>query len=342
MSEEARDDIRSMMEDTIKELEGKEPSVVEAAAKLEPTAKEEPAKDQPVTKEEVKEPVKEEGKETSTEEVVKEPVKEEPLLKEDKAPSAWAPAAREKWADIPQEIRQEILKREETSAQGVRRLQEETAPMRQFVEQLMPVIKEAVDNGKHAASYINQVMASERALRNPDQNQRFAALLQIADTYGIPLREVINESVGREVLTRPQQQAKQELHPEVKRELEASRQYREQQEQQAAQREINDFKSKNEFFDDVAPLMANLLEADKNMTMQQAYDQAIWAVPAVRAVLLERQGKEQKKNSLQDRQNAAAAASVKGSEEIVVKTKDEGGSLTDDLRASIAELSGRS
>lgn len=340
MTEETRDDIRSIMEDAVKEHEGKEETIVETAAKLEPEKKE-PVKEE--VKEETKEP------EGDKEEGTKEPSKEEgskeadPLLTQDKAPSGWAPAVREQWATIPAEVRAEILRREEASAQGVRKLNEEVAPMRGFVQQLEPFIKEAFENGQNPGGYIGQVMASERALRNPDQNQRFQALLNIADQYGIPLREVINESVGREVLTKAQPQTSQ-LPPEVAQELAESRKWREQSAEDAVKREIAQFKVGKEFFDDVAPLMGDLMANGSAKDLTDAYEQAIWANPSTRQVLLQRQGTEKQKNDFSDRQKAAADAGVTGKETIAVKTKKDDNSessIEDDIRETIAAMSGR-
>jgi len=336
------DSIREDMEATIRELEGKEETVVETAAKLEPEVKD----PEPVV-EEGKEPEAKEPEEEGKEPEAKEPVEEEktdPLLVQDKAPSGWTPKVREQWATIPKDVRDEILRREDASAQGVRKLQEETAPMRGFVQQLDPFIKEAINNGANPAQYIGNVMAAERALRAPSQDDRFAALLNIADQYGIPLREVINASVGREVLQKaaPSQPS---VPPEIQRELEESRKWREQQSMESTNREIAAFKSGKEFFDDVAPYMANLMEAGAATTLQDAYDQAIWAVPTVREVLLGRQGKTNATNDLKEKQKAAAAAGIKSNDTIGVKTKKKDGedesSLADDIREAFAAQAGR-
>src|SRR6187401_549618 len=64
------------------------------------------------------------------------PTEGERILKEDKAPRGWTPAAREKWGTIPPDIREEILRREEASAVGVRQLQERYAPVEGFMQSM--------------------------------------------------------------------------------------------------------------------------------------------------------------------------------------------------------------
>lgn len=334
------DELRDMLAETIKEAEGKTDSVVDTAAKLEPEVKEPEVKD-PVEKKEPeaevpekKEPPVEEGDDKTDKESPA-----EPLLAQDKAPAGWTPKVREMWATVPKEVRDEIIRREDASAQGVRKLQAEVEPMRGFVQQLDPFIKEAVQSGANPGQYIGQVMASEKALRNPDENARFEALLAIADNYRIPLREIINASVGREVIAaRPA--AAQQVPEEVQRELQAQREWRAQQEQQSLINEIETFKKGAEFFEDARPVMANLITANPNMTLQEAYDQAIWASPAIREVLLARQSK--KTDPIADKQKEALKASG-GNEEIHVRTRAKGeeSTLEDDLRESIVAMSGR-
>lgn len=334
------DELRELLEASVKEAENKPESVIETAAKLEPEVKEPEVKEPEAQKPEVKDP---EGEKQTAEEP-KKPEEgteqaQKPLLASDKAPSGWAPAVREKWATIPEDVRAEIIRREEASALGVRKLQQEVEPMRGFVQQLNPFIQEAAQNGQNPGQYIGQVMASEKALRNPDQNARFEALLQIADSYNIPLREVINASIGREVIAaRPQQQP--QVPDTVARELEANRRWRQQQEEQATLKLIEDFKKDNEFFDDVSPFMANMIQAEPSLSLKEAYERAIWAHAPTREVILSRQKKDQE---LKGKQAAAASASAKSSEEVHVRTrgKNEESTLDDDLRESIVALSGR-
>ena len=274
----------------------------------------------------------------------KEEVKE-PLLNQDKAPSGWGPKARERWSEIPEDLRGEILRREEASAKGVRQLQEEVAPMRSFVQTLSPFINEAVQNAQNPAEYIGRVMVTERVLRTGSPDQKFEALLGIADQYGLPLREIINKSVGEEVLKTPSQQQYQ-LPPEVQRELQEARQWRESQTQRSGEDELAKFiKTGPEFFEDVRNDMANLIEARIATDLQDAYDKACKLHPEISVILADRQGKKGKDDALKANQKRAAQSSVKSDESLGGKGKvdksDKETSTEDDIRAAIAGLSGR-
>lgn len=314
MSEELQDEVRAAMEE-VTQKEDEAPSVgtteVEAAAKLEPT--------QP---EKAPEPVKAEEA----------PSTEERVLTEDKAPRGWSPAAREKWTTIPEDLRQEILRREDASIQGVRQLQERYQPMENFVRGLGPILQEAQHYGVQADQYINQVMGTERALRTSDVPGRFQAILAIADQYGVPLRDIINESVGQKVL--PPAQPQMQVPPQVMQELEEMRQWRHQFEGQATNSQIKEFAEKNEFFGDVHLKMAGFIDAGSATTLEEAYDQACWATPEIRDVLMKRQ-------QLQGRQSAAAGASARpgATAGISIPGADDGEDLEDTVRAQFARAS---
>lgn len=263
-------------------------------------------------------------------------------LSPEKAPSSWSPKVREKWGELPEDVRAEIIRREEASASGVRKLQEEYAPIHRFAEAMSPFLQEASRMGQDPTGYIANVMVAERQLRHPDQEMRFHALLNIADSYGIPLRQIINRSVGQEILHQPQQQQGQQMHPAVQQELAAMRQWREQQENQTIESQINAFKKDKEFFEDVRDLMADLMDSGVAKDLQDAYDKACWTNPEVREVLRQRELSGTKKDAIKNRQAAAAGASVKasGQADIQVDTDDDD-SIEASVRRAMREASGR-
>lgn len=278
-------------------------SPVEAAAKLEPEApvvESQPAVDAPQT------------------------------LSADRPPSSWTPAAREKWAAIDPDIRNEIIRREEASMNGVRQMQERFAPMQQVMEQLQPVAVEAQQIGTDPVSYVHSLVQSERALRTADMPTKFNELLRIADQYGIPLRDVINKSVGQEVLKAPQQNQMQ-IPPEFQQELAEIRNWRYEQEQQQINYGVKTFGQDKEFFNDVRNVMADLIERGMAADVPSAYDQACWMVPEVRQVMLARQGQPQAQ--VTQRQQAAAAASMPAGGKINVKVDED--SDDDDIGATV-------
>lgn len=344
------DDIRASLEELSKDDTTVEE--VSPAAKEETRERDESGKftKKEEVKDEVKEPVHTPPKEPISEKLPdKQPEQEkEPLLTQDKAPIGWGPKARERWTEIPEDLRAEIVRREDASAQGVRQLHEQFAPAKQFVESLSPFIQEAIQNNTHPAEYIGRVMSAERRLRTGSDQDRFGALVEIAEGYGIPLRQIINEAVGREVVTLPQ---KQQIPEEIQRELEESRRFRAQYEQQQKQQpqqehpEITAFKSKPEhkYFEDVREIMADIMERPGNaqMTLEQAYNEALWHHPEIRSIIME-EGKN--KDSLTDKQKGALGVKRSSSNSAEIKDSNE---FSDDddtattIRKAMAQQMGR-
>jgi hypothetical protein len=260
-------------------------------------------------------------------------------LDHEKAPSSWSPSVREKWKDLPQEVRAEVIRREEASVNGVRKLHEDYAPYRNFADRLTPFIQEATQSGADPAQYIANVMNSERGLRNPDPKQRFEVLLNIAEQYGIPLRDIVNQSAGSEVIA---PRAQPTVDPQVQRELQEMRQFRQETHEAAIRRELEVFSSDKEFFQDVSSIMADFMDSGRAKNLQDAYEQACWVHPDVRKVLIERERTGKKTSDIKDRQKAASGATVRASGAADITVEDESDdSIEAIVRRSMTEASGR-
>jgi len=275
----------------------------------------------------------------------KEPVQQEGW-NADKAPQSWTPKARERWSAIPADIRQEIVRREEASVAGVRQLQEQFAPYRQFADNLAPFINEAMQNRVDPAGYINNVLSAERGLRMGTDEQRFEALVRIADAYNIPLRKALNELAGSEVIPPAPQQM--QLPPEIQRELMEARQFRQQYESQQQQQgeemspELKEFSSKSEFFEDVRLDMADLIEQGLATDLQDAYDQACWRNKGVRELLLERRDKQGKVKEKQQKASGLNHTSTNTAEVDVQTNKDDDDDdIYESVRKSVQALNSR-
>jgi hypothetical protein len=297
-------------DDAGKFVPNKDESEVDAAARLEPAKPGEAGKKVPAEGDAVAPPEGEQQPEGVR------------LLTEDKAPRGWSPAAREKWSTISPDIRAEILRREEASAVGVRQLQERFAPVENFVQGLAPYIQEAQQHGIQAEQYIDSVMRSERVLRSADVPGRFQEILRL---YGVPLRDVINESVGQKILPPAAQTQQAYIPPEVAQELQQMRQWREQQENGTVMANIEAFAQDKEFFEDARLGMALLIENGAVQNLQEAYDAACWAIPGIREVMLQRQG-------VQANQKKASGASIAPSGGLDI---EEGDDKDDDLADTV-------
>jgi hypothetical protein len=210
-------------------------------------------------------------------------------------------------------------------------MQERFAPASQFIDQMRPVAAEAQAAGSDPVSYIQGLAQSERTLRTADLPTKFQELLRIANQYGIPLGDVINQSVGQEIIKKPQRQQMQ-IPQEFQQELQYMRQWRENNERGQAEQVVNQFGADKEFLGDVRNVMADLIERGIAPDLATAYDQACWMVPEVRAVMLQRQTQTASATSITTRQAKATGVSIPASGRVDVPDADD---AADDTSATV-------
>jgi len=193
--------------------------------------------------------------------------------------------------------------------------------------------------GENPNQHLFDVLQQEKTLRAGDLPSKFNALLAMADKYAIPLRDIINASVGQEILTKPGS-APVGIPDEYRREIEDMRSWREQQEQRTVDYEVQSFGTQLEFFNDVRHQMADLLEAGVAPDLQTAYDQAIWANSDVREVLLTRRSGG---TPVSSRQAKAVGAGIKpsGAVKVTLDDDDSEDSIADTLRKAMSATNGR-
>jgi len=257
-------------------------------------------------------------------------------------PSSWTPKAREDWALIPEHLQREITRREENAANGARSLHTTYAPAKELMDNLHPFFEEVVQLGINPIDHVGSLLQTEKALRTADVPTKFNLLMEMADQFGVPLRDIVNQSVGADVIkSKPQAQQQAAAIPdEIRQELAEIRAWRAEQETAVVTSEVEQFGAQNEFFSDVRGVMADIIEKGLAQDLQTAYDMAIWSTPSVREVLLSRTS-QPKSDPVLDRQTRAAKASVKSSGAIDVIVDDENDSIADTLRKQFNLSNGR-
>jgi len=291
-------------------------------------------------KEEPVEPVKEELVEPTKEETA-EPKKDDdaaPMTWDHKRPpSSWTPKAREDWGLIPEHLQKEIIRREENAATGASKLHTTYAPAKALMDNLHPYFDEVVSLGINPVDHVGMLLEAEKTLRTADMPTKFDTLLSMADQFGIPLRDMVNNTFGAEVL-KPVQPA---IPDEIRTELAEIRAWREQQELTVVNAEVEQFGAAAEFFTDVREAMADLIEKGVAPDLQAAYDMAVWSNPEIRDILVSRTN-PQKEDKVAARQLQAAKGSVKSSGVLDVPVDDDTeDSIADTLRKAFNKSSGR-
>lgn len=258
-----------------------------------------------------------------------------------RAPQGWRPEMKEKWGTLPEDVRGEIIRREEASAQGVQRLREHYAPLDELDTMLETHAPYFEQIGRDPGEYFSEVIQIEQTLTLGNPAQKMQTLLDLGEQYGIPLRQVLDSAMGGQLDAVMQQSHQQWRTPptlpaEVQRELQELRQNQQQLVQGQADQQLQVFLSTNRpFFDEVADDMADLIDNGLAKTYEEAYDLAVWRNPQTRARSYAVANGQQQLTAVQQRQQLAAqvvtppSASIQSAPQSNANTSTE-----DDIRAA--------
>ena len=251
--------------------------------------------------------------------------------KVDKAPASWRPEVRENWAQLPENVKAEVARRETE----VQRTLQETAQARQYAESISKAFQpyEAYirAEGANPLQVIDNLMGTAVRLRTatgPELANLMAGMVKQFGTgrFGQNFIEMLDGALAGATPQVDPQQAQiqqviqQQLAP-VQQFMTQFQQAQANQQAQVAQQaasEVEQFLTNVEFGHDVRNEMADIMEVasrrGQNLSMQDAYRQACLLNPAVRSALQTRHKSQQANMQTGAAQRArSAAVSVPGS-----------------------------
>ncbi|MBR8157127.1 hypothetical protein KDX20_22085 [Burkholderia cenocepacia] len=207
-----------------------------------------------------------------------------------KAPQSWNAAERAHWEKIPAEVQAVITRREEEAHRGITKLGQDAAygqKLRDVISPYLPIIRA---EGGDEAGAVRDLLQTAYVLRTANPEQKVQLFRQLAGQFGVDLSAAAQGV--REV--DPELAALRQELTQVRGYLANTEQQQHQQIEASAQQMIDAFAAdpKNEFYEEVKPLMGQLLVAGRAQTMQDAYEQACWATASVRSTLMQRQEAE--------------------------------------------------
>lgn len=230
--------------------------------------------------------------------------------KYDIAPSGWKAAAREKWKDVPPDIKAEIHRREA----NIRDVLQETANQRKFAEDFNQMIRpfepllasQNADPLGATKSFFQT--AAGLVLGTPTQKAQIVS--NIIKEYGVDIGELDNVLSGQmapnsegnpdPALTRMLDERFAPIQNFMGEFAQMRQQYNANQ-QTTMEQELSQFAESHEFFEDVREDMADLLDLassrKKTLSLEDAYERALQLHPDIIKII-------------QERKDAAALASV--------------------------------
>lgn len=252
----------------------------------------------------------------------------------EKAPQSWKPALREKWKELPPEVRAEIDRREKDIQTTLQSTAQERKIASEFAEVIRPYEALLMSEGHTPTTAVKGLLNSAYVLRTGAPEAKAKMLASFFQAYQVDPALVGQYLAGNAPQVDPQTQALQQKIAQLEAQFSQVAQAPAIQQQQAIEKQIADFTSdpKNEFVGDVMNHMAALINAGAASSLQDAYDQACYANPEIRKILTNRQMSVSTKK--------AASSSVAGSPRSTVPANKANGaklSIADSIRAAMGD-----
>lgn len=269
------------------------------------------------------------------------------------APSAWTPKAKMDFDSLPEHIQDEIIKREGDFLKGVAEFKshsEEGRKLQKVLEPYTPLMKA---KGLQAEAVVSDMLNAAYRLSQGTPQDKANFLLEVAQQYGADLQSLItsgnnNNQEGQKTayvgqLENQVAQLQQQIQ-QISGFL--NKQVTDQQKSvyTSAEQSVESFKSEMEngkpkypFFDNVRSDMAVLIEANPQLDLKSAYEQAVWMNPQTREALLLQQQRDASQKAEDERRRHAEEAKKKASLNVQSTQASEFSSQPlSDIRATMA------
>lgn len=257
----------------------------------------------------------------------------------DVAPNTWKKEVAATWATLPPEARAEITRREADFHRGIEGYKQ-AAGFGQAMERVItPHAQTLQALGISADKAIEQLMAGDHKLRYGSPQEKHEYFAQLARNYGIDMAAVqaVEHTPMDPVVAQLQQQV-QQLSGYIQQQQSSGQQ----QEEATLNSEISTFAAdpSHSHFESVKGHMAALLQAGQAKDLPDAYEQAIYANPTTRALVLAQQQADQRADAAKKATAAKTAASVNTRARPSMPVSQPIGSMEDTIRAKLRELQG--
>lgn len=260
-----------------------------------------------------------------------------------KAPDSWNKDMKAKFNELPDWAQAYVNQRESEVTKKLTSQDDERSLGRRVKEMAQPYAHLiAMENASVDAAF-GDYLRTAAILRQGTPQQKIMALQKIAQQFNVPLG--VPPQHGPQLP--PELMRLQQEWDGFKQQQQTEAQQRQLREQAALNDEISAFSAQgHEHFDAVRDTMAALLMNGKAETLQEAYDQAIWAHPDIRSTLIQaqtaqaEQASRAKAQQQVDASRQAAVSVTGGPGSLQPQAQKPSGSLRDQIRANLRAANG--
>jgi len=266
-----------------------------------------------------------------------------PVEEVEPAPVSLSGAIKEKWKDLPADVRQEWSKRENDIHRMMTSHEGELRMGRDMKEVITPYMALIQSEGGTPAGAVRDLLNTAYVLRTGHPQQKAQLLLEVAQQYGVDLSLAAQPQQdidpNMRIIMQEIQQLRQQANPEV-----LKTQLQDEMTRDMVSKEVSEFaaNSSNVHFQTVRSSMGPLMMSGQAKNLQEAYDMACWANPTIRSTLLTAQNEQIRAKQKQEMDaKRKAAASVTGSPDMTSpQNRTPMKSLEDEIRDLYKEQQG--
>ncbi len=253
------------------------------------------------------------------------------------APNTWKKEAQEAWGKADPQIRAEVERREADFHRGIEQYRQ-AANYGQSMERAMQPFAATIQSlGISPDKAVGELMAADHKLRYGTQQQKNEYFAHLAEAYGVDLNNV---SAPEQQYIDPNVQALQNEVQQQRAWIQNQSLLGQQQADASLNSEISKFAADptHSHFESVKGHMAALLQAGQVPDLASAYEQAIYANPTTRALVIAEQQSLARAEASKKAQAAKTAASVNTRSRPSMPVSQPIGSMDDTIRATLRRM----
>ena len=226
----------------------------------------------------------------------------------DKAPNTWKPEVAAKFNALPDDVKAEILRREQDVFAGINQYKIAAEYGHNVHKMLQPYQQRLQENGTNPIEYISALARADNMIASaPTQEQKVQYFRELANMYGITVDHGLFGAEDSTVTA-----LRQELN-QLKSSVNSQLSQAQAREVATIQKSIDEFKAlpEHKHFDVLQHEIAALLQNGIAKDLKDAYERALWANPTTRIAEQTRLQEEKAKADLDLQKKALEEAKKK-------------------------------
>ena len=205
------------------------------------------------------------------------------------APTTWTKEAIEKWATLDPVVQQEVLKREQDMFKGLEEYKGRAEIGDQYNKVVEPYKPAMEKSGVNPVEMFGNFAANHYTLSFGTEDQKLNLAANLLENYDIDLIKLA-EHIGSRPMVDPRVANLEREIAELKKGAQTSQTTASEEARRQVQATIDAFAAdpKNSYFPEVANDIVALMNAGAALSLQEAYDKAVYANPITRQKEIDR------------------------------------------------------